>query len=127
VFATCDEHRTDLKGSGPHAIGISVLVCALFGGKYTGASLNPARSFGPCLIANKLTADHWVYWAGPIVGGLLAALVYETFFAANASADKTKAFLLSSSYNSASYEATGKTCRILKKDEREEEIIDTSR
>jgi len=110
VFATCDENRTDLKGSGPLAIGISVLVSAIFGGKYSGASLNPARSLGPNAVMG-LWANQWVYWAGPIVGGILAALIYETFFAANSSAHKTKAFLLSSNYNSANFEAPQKSTR----------------
>ena len=61
------------------AIGMAVTLDILAGGPLTGASLNPARSFGPTLIANspKLWGQHWVYWAGPLLGGLLAAAVYH--------------------------------------------------
>lgn len=53
---------------------------------YTGGSLNPARSFGPCVILHAFASYHWIYWVGPILGTLLAcgfykfikALEYET-------------------------------------------------
>jgi MIP family channel proteins len=61
------------------AIGMAVTLDILAGGPLTGASMNPARSFGPTLIANstKLWGQHWVYWAGPLLGGILAATVYH--------------------------------------------------
>jgi aquaporin rerated protein, other eukaryote len=53
---------------------------------YTGGSLNPARSFGPCVVTRSFPDYHWIYWIGPILGSLLAsgfyvfmkALEYET-------------------------------------------------
>ena len=63
----------------PLAIGGTILVCATFGGPISGASLNPARSFGPALIAN-IWDGHWIYWIGPIVGSILAALIYRFVF-----------------------------------------------
>jgi MIP family channel proteins len=57
------------------AIGGAVGLGALFGGPVTGASMNPARSFGPALAAGEWT-DFWVYVAGPVLGAVLGALAY---------------------------------------------------
>lgn len=62
------------------AIGLTLTAAILAGGPLTNASLNPARSFGPALVSAVAGLPdpfpvHWAYWAGPIVGGLLAALV----------------------------------------------------
>ncbi len=58
------------------AIGATVGLDAIFGGPVTGASMNPARSFGPSLISGEWT-DFWVYLAGPLVGGALGAFAYQ--------------------------------------------------
>ena len=78
IFATA----IDPKGPAnlaPIAIGLVVLVDHMVGVPLTGASMNPARSFGPALAASEW-ADHWVYWVGPIVGGIAAAVLYEMVF-----------------------------------------------
>lgn len=42
-------------------------------------SLNPARALGPAFVMNKWE-NHWVYWTGPVLGGVVAGLVYEFIF-----------------------------------------------
>ena len=58
------------------AIGGTVGLDALFGGPVTGASMNPARSFGPALISGDWD-QFWVYVAGPVVGAAVGALAYQ--------------------------------------------------
>jgi aquaporin NIP len=58
------------------AIGGTVGLDALFGGPVTGASMNPARSFGPALAAGEW-ADLWLYVVGPVLGAALGALAYQ--------------------------------------------------
>jgi aquaporin NIP len=58
------------------AIGATVALDALWGGPISGASMNPARSFGPALVAHTWQ-DHWVYWLGPILGAILGAFAYQ--------------------------------------------------
>jgi aquaporin NIP len=58
------------------AIGGTVGLDALFGGAVTGASMNPARSFGPAL-ASAEWADLWLYLVGPVAGAALGGLAYQ--------------------------------------------------
>jgi MIP family channel proteins len=58
------------------AIGGTVGLDALFGGPVTGASMNPARSFGPALAAGEWQ-DFWLYVVGPVVGAGLGAVAYQ--------------------------------------------------
>jgi MIP family channel proteins len=58
------------------AIGGTVGLDALFGGPVTGASMNPARSLGPALVAGEWR-DFWVYVAGPVLGAGVGALAYQ--------------------------------------------------
>jgi aquaporin NIP len=58
------------------AIGGTVGLDAIFGGPVTGASMNPARSFGPALATWEWT-DFWIYVIGPVVGAALGALAYQ--------------------------------------------------
>ncbi len=54
------------------AIGGTVALGALWGGPISGASMNPARSFGPALVSG-MWHGHWLYWIGPIAGALAGA------------------------------------------------------
>ncbi|XP_051151547.1 aquaporin TIP4-1 [Andrographis paniculata] len=80
VYATMvDPKKGNLDGLGPLLTGLVVGANIMAGGPFSGASMNPARSFGPAFISGDWT-DHWVYWVGPLIGGGLAGFIYENFF-----------------------------------------------
>jgi MIP family channel proteins len=64
------------RGFGGLAIGLTVALEAACMGPITGASMNPARSFGPAVMSG-IWKHHWLYWIAPIVGAYLAVLVYQ--------------------------------------------------
>jgi aquaporin Z len=66
----------DAPRVGGFGIGLVLLFDILVGGPLTGAAMNPARAFGPALVAGTWVGQ-LVYWIGPIVGGILAALLWE--------------------------------------------------
>jgi MIP family channel proteins len=61
------------------AIGLTLTFCILMGGPLTGASLNPARTLGPAVATGNF-ANIWVYFVGPILGGVVAGLLYKMVF-----------------------------------------------
>ncbi len=65
-----------VKGFAGIAIGAAVGLEAMFGGPISGASMNPARSFGPVLFSGAWQ-HHWIYWVAPILGAVAAAFVYQ--------------------------------------------------
>jgi len=75
VMAVATDARV-ADGFAPLAVGLSVGFCALMGGPLTGASMNPARSFGPALVGGLWQA-HWLYWLAPITGMAAAAQAYD--------------------------------------------------
>lgn len=79
IFATAIDSKKGMTHLAAFAIGMAVLVDHLIGVPMSGASMNPARSFGPALVAN-FWDDQWVYWLGPLIGAGIAALVYEFVF-----------------------------------------------
>ncbi|CAJ0968073.1 unnamed protein product [Ranitomeya imitator] len=76
IFASTDSRRNDNVGSPALSIGLSVTLGHLLGIYFTGCSMNPARSLGPAAITG-IFKDQWVFWIGPIIGGILASLLYN--------------------------------------------------
>ncbi|XP_067672685.1 aquaporin-8-like isoform X1 [Haliotis asinina] len=82
MSAVDDHNKSNLA---PLAIGFAVTVCILAGINTTGASMNPARSFGPAVALTVYNPDvwnsHYVYWVGPLLGSVIAAIFYRIIFA----------------------------------------------
>ncbi|HEV2092095.1 MAG TPA: MIP/aquaporin family protein [Rubrobacter sp.] len=60
----------------PIAVGFALAVGVFIAGPVTGGAVNPARALGPMLVAGDLTSA-WLYILGPIIGGVLAAFLYD--------------------------------------------------
>ena len=75
IVAVATDARAD-GAAAAIAIGGTVALDALFGGPVTGASMNPARSFGPALVAGEWR-DFWVYVVGPLTGAMVGVIGYE--------------------------------------------------
>lgn len=79
IFATAVDPRGTFKSVAGLAIGFTITLDILAGGPLTGAAMNPARAFGPELVQAEWS-DAWVYYAGPVLGALVAALAYEWLY-----------------------------------------------
>lgn len=77
VFGTAVDPNAPKVGG--FAIGLALAADILAFGPRTGASMNPARSFGPAVASGIFEAQS-VYWIGPIVGAVIAALIYDRVF-----------------------------------------------
>jgi len=85
IFGTAIDERGKALKIGAFGIGFAVAFDILAGGRITGASMNPARSFGPALIAFLFRLNnwedafvwHWCYWLGPTAGAVAAAMFYH--------------------------------------------------
>lgn len=77
VYATAiDPKRGSLGIIAPLAIAFIVGANVLVGGPFEGASMNPARAFGPALVGWRWK-NHWIYWLGPFIGAAIAGIIYE--------------------------------------------------
>jgi MIP family channel proteins len=76
IYGTAIDDRGKVVKIGAFGIGLTVTFDILAGGPVTGASMNPARSFGPALIQGYWDW-HYLYWIAPIAGAVIGALVYE--------------------------------------------------
>ncbi|KAF2027839.1 aquaporin-like protein [Setomelanomma holmii] len=61
----------------PIGIGLALFVAEMVGVFFTGGSLNPTRSFGPCVVTRNFPSYHYIYWFGPLMGTLLAFGMYR--------------------------------------------------
>jgi aquaporin TIP len=82
VHAACDPRAGGRRGTAATAMGSLVIglvtgACVLATGSLTGASMNPARSFGPAVVSGDFK-NQAVYWAGPMIGAAAAALVHQS-------------------------------------------------
>lgn len=79
VYGTVVDPRGPFAKTAGFTIGLVLTIDILAGGPLTGAAMNPARAIGPELVAGTWT-DWWVYWVGPIAGGIIAGVVYWGVF-----------------------------------------------
>jgi len=78
VFAVA-VHQKAPAGWAAFSIGGVIFLAHIVGVPLTGASLNPARSFGPALVTMDF-AFNWIFWVGPIVGGIIGGVMYYYVF-----------------------------------------------
>lgn len=74
LLLAVEKHKSTFMA--PLGIGVALFVGHLGGVYFTGASLNPARSFGPATVSG-FDPEHWVYWLGPCLGSVLAVGVWQ--------------------------------------------------
>ena len=78
-FATTVDERNSFRSIAGFAIGLTIVLGIVVAGPYTGGALNPARAFGPAL-ASRHWLNQLIYWVGPLGGGFLAGLFYDSVF-----------------------------------------------
>lgn len=93
-------HSRPDTGFGPQlAYGFVTIAGHLMAIPYTGCGMNPARALGPAVLKNHWPNYHWIYWAGPIAGAVLAGVFYVLIFSVSeestkASADITSEYII---------------------------------
>ncbi|KAK0067424.1 aquaporin AQPAn.G [Biomphalaria pfeifferi] len=83
IVAHVDKGRTDVKGSIPIVVGLTIFANVLVGAPSSGGCMNPARAVGPAVVMGDFS-HQWIYWLGPLIGGAIGALLYAKFFAVGA-------------------------------------------
>ncbi|MBL4888725.1 MAG: aquaporin, partial [Candidatus Lindowbacteria bacterium] len=73
IFGSAMDKRAPAMGG--LFIGLTVALDIMCGGPISGAAMNPARHLGPALLGGGL-GHVWLYWVGPIIGAVLAGLIY---------------------------------------------------
>jgi len=76
IVSSTDPVRGHTGFQAPFAIGLSVTIALMMGIPFTSAAANPIRAFGPAVVLN-IRENQWIYWAGPITGGVLGSLSYK--------------------------------------------------
>jgi aquaporin TIP len=76
IFATAVDPEGAFGKVAGLAIGFVIAMDIMMGGPFTGAAMNPARALGPAVVSGIWT-NQWVYWVGPIAGGVVAATLYD--------------------------------------------------
>ena len=79
IYGTLVDKRASAGFAGV-AIGLVALFGVMIGGTISGGAMNPARVFGPALASGQFT-HHYVWWIGPVLGGIAAGIVYDQIFA----------------------------------------------
>ncbi|KAI7899894.1 aquaporin-like protein [Cokeromyces recurvatus] len=64
-----------LANFAPFVVGLAIFICHIIGSPIDGTSVNPARSFAASVVTGKW-ANHWIFWFGPLIGGIFAAIIY---------------------------------------------------
>lgn len=82
IFGTAVDGRGAGVKIGGFGIGLTVTFDILAGGPVSGASMNPARSLGPAIVHGHFDW-HWCYWAAPVAGAVVAAIIYENLILAD--------------------------------------------
>lgn len=76
VFAVAVDDRGAFSKVAGLPIGFAITFDILMGGLLTGAAMNPARHFGPAVVAWEWQSSFWIYYVGPLAGGVLASVIY---------------------------------------------------
>ena len=75
LMLAAEKHKATFLA--PIGIGLALFIAELVGVFFTGGSLNPARTFGPCAVTQNFPSYHYIYWFGPLMGTLLAYGMYK--------------------------------------------------